>query len=150
MSHQQPVARKPRWGQLAIVLAIVVGPPALLLSWCTAAQNRYDGSHRRAAAALLDALDAYRKQHGAYPARVRDLQPAHLPEKLPFDPGVRIFFVTSEARDDCWLGYTEGPPFMMPSDTFHEVDCAKREWRTLEYGEAKTTPHAGVDVIEIP
>ena len=34
---------------------------------------------------------------------------------------------------------------MMPADDFFEYDCVTHEWRTLPFGEAKTTPSKEVE-----
>ena len=114
----------------------------LLLRWC-AQPNEYTVEHDKAVAMVLDALDAYRKQHNRYPADLRELQPAHLAKPAPFHSGVELRFASTPSRDGCWVGYMT-PHTLMPSDTFIETECGTRTRRILEFGDARTTPGPGV------
>lgn len=108
---------------------------ALTLRWC-AQPSEYQVAHDATVKAALDALDAYRRQHGRYPKDLRGLL-AGVP------PGVEIRYASTESGDTCWVAY-DTPHTLMPSDTFIEHQCGTRERRVLEYGDAKTTPGPGV------
>ncbi len=133
-----------RWREAAKIGALLV-IAAVVLRWC-AQPSEYTVAHDAAANLVLDALAGYRKQHGRFPAHLRELQPAFLAAHPAIHPQVELFYAATDAGDNCWVAYTTQHT-MMPSDTFKEYDCLRRALEIRDISEAKTARSGNVETF---
>jgi uncharacterized RDD family membrane protein YckC len=129
----------------ALVVGLVVFPVWLEEDFLHGREARAVNADNAAqAATVIAAIDAYRRDHDAYPP---DL-PALVPRYLAAPPRLRerssLYYRADPSGQDCRLAIVFWlRPGLMPSDDAREYDCASRQWEVLDYSELSARAEGG-------